>query len=362
MRSQYFPFDLPLELCEFIFFHLTAEDLLKCTLVSSAWNDFVGESKCLEKLVLTVDENTELESVMQSERSYRNLRLLQIENEKFINCLSTLAPLAKKIVIFGCCLKEESEQFSFNLLQELTLSNVSSQVLSSLTNFHENLRVLNLHDLKMKRCEIGSAISLLTINENLSEINLYLNETCNIFEQDVSNIFRFNLVSITISFKSNFEIDVGTLANIEQFLISQGKTLKIIGLINAASLSSVYRAWNYLHNIERLNFFSADPFFDCESQRPDLETNGKLKSLEIHGLGPLQLDVIELQPLLKATQNLRSLGVWNLNKEVIEYSAMNLMNLEHLFCATMESDCESFYEQMKSKNGTNKKMKLHQYL
>ena len=362
MLVNYLPFNLPLEICEHIFFYLSAKELITCTLVSVGWKEFIAESKCLEKLVLTINENTELESVMQTERCYRNLRLLQLDNEKLINSLSMLGPLAKKIVIFGCCIKERSEQFNFNLLQELTLSNVTGHILSSLTNFHENLKILNLHDLKMKHYEMENVISLLRINENLNEINFYLNETFNIFQQDISSIFRFNLVSITISFKSNFEIDFRTLTNIEQFLVSQGKTLKIISLINAASLSSVYRIWNFLHNVERLNFFSADPFFDCESNRPELEINGKLKSFEIHGLGPLPLDVNDLQPLLKATKNLKSLGVWNLNKEVIEYSAMNLLNLEHLFCATMDNECEIFYEQLKSKNGTNKKIKLHQYL
>lgn len=362
MLDNYLPFELPLELCEYIFFHLSAKELLQCTLVSLKWKEFIAESKCLEKLVLTVDENTELESVMQSERSYRNLRLLQIDNEKFKLYLSAFGPLAKKIVVFGCSLKEDCEPFNFHLLQELTLSNVSGHVLSSVTYFHENLKVLNLHDLKVKHSSLDSVISLLAINENLREINLYLNEASNIFQRDVASMFRFNLVSITISFKSNFEIDVRTLTNIEQFLIAQGKYLKIIDLINAASLSSLYRIWNHMEALERINFFSADPFFDCDSQRPDLVTNQKIKSLDIHGLGPLHFGVTDLQPLLKATTKLKSLGVWNLNKEVIEYSAINLMNLENLFCATMESDCESFYEQMKSKNGINKKMKLHQYL
>lgn len=359
--TNHLPFELPLELCENIFFRLTAKDLLKCTLVSVGWNSFIAESKCLEKLVLTIDEKTEIESVIQSARCYRNVRLLQINNEKFSNCCFTFGSLAKKIVVFGCCINEESDQFNFNFLQELTLSNVSGQVLSSFTSNHEHLKVLNLHDLKLKHCEIDVIISLLKINANLSEINLYLNETCNIFQQDVSNIFRFNLESLTISFKSNFEIDVTTLANIEQFLISQGRTLEIICLINAASLSSVHRVWNSLH-VERLNFFSADPFFDGHSNQPDIHTSPTLQHLEIHVLGPLQLKVISLEPFLKATKNLKSLGVWNLNKELIEYSAVNLTNLEHIFCATMDNDCESFYDQMKSKNGINKKMKLHQYL
>lgn len=362
MLNNYLPFNLPLELCEQIFFNLTSEELLKCLLVSLSWNQFITESKCLEKLVLTIDESTELEKVIKSVRAYRNLRLLNIENENFINSIRIMGPLAKKIIVVNCCMKKESEKFNFHFLQELTLSNVSSHTLSSLMSFHENLKILNLHNLKMKRDDLQTVIKLVKINENLTEINLYLSETCNIFQQDVSEVFRCKLVSMTLSFKSNYEFDEETLTNIEQFLISQGKTLKIVSLINAVSLNSLYRVWNYLRNVVRLNFFSADPFFDLDSCRPDLDVNRNLKQLEFHGLGPLQLGIADLQPLLKVTKNLKSLGVWNLNKEIIEYSATNLPDLDQLFCATMESDCKSFYEQLKSKNGINKKIKLRQYL
>lgn len=361
MIVNYLPFNLPPELCELILKELTGRDLLNSILVSSVWKDFILQSNCFEKVVLRIDQSSELESVLQSKRKYQNLRLLKIDHEKFFNCLSTLGSSAKKIAIIGCC-AVEAEQFYSSKLQELTLSNVPAQVLKSIAFFHENLKVLNLHDLKLKPGEESTVINLMKLNRNLTELNLYLNDSCNIFHQDISNISSFNLAAVTISFKSNFDIDARTLTNIEKFLKSQGKSLKTIELINAASLSSIYRLWNFLSAVERLHFFSADPFFDLDSQRPEPGLNARIKALEIHVLGPIQLNINDIKPLLIATKILKSFGVWNMSKELIEYSATNLMNLENLFCATIESDWERFYEQLKSKNGINKKMKLHQYL
>lgn len=368
MAIDVLPFGLPAELSEIIFDYLTADELLNSMLVSSLWHDFILGSRCFGKVSLSIHKESDVGLVVKSSRRYINLRLLKLSHGKFYNCISTLGPSAKKVIIVGCCATVSVDAFNLPIkhvtlpyMEELTLSDISSEVWKTLMTFHRKLKVLNVHRLNLKGGD-EDVIEFLRLNGNLGEINFYLNETCNVFQQDISNMFRFNLTSTTINFPSNIEIDSRTLANIENFLVSQGKTLKTVGLVNAASMSSLYRVWNQLRSLEHLQFFSADPFFDLESIRPQIEMNRNLKSLELHDLGPLQLDLNDFKQLLKATINLRSLGVWRLSKDLIEYSAMSLRSLDTINCAIIEDGCESFYDQLKSKNGINKAIKLHRYL
>lgn len=359
MVNENLPFNLPSELCEIIFDQLRAKDLLNCTLVCCVWHDFITQSTIFEKVTLTINAEMDIKEVFKSNRKYANFVLLNIRREKLLKCLKLKA---KKLEIVGnFSFTSKNNRFYFPKLSELTLSNVNDSTFHPIMNFQEKLTVLNLHNLKITRFEKPVVNDFLKLCKNLTELNLYLTEHGNIFHHETDSDFNFNLESVTISFRSNFEIDALTLANIEKFLINQGDSLKVISLINATSLSSVYRIWNDLKSIERLYFFSADPFFDIGISE-QMETKELLKALEIHILGPLQLDLQDLLPILSATRNLESFGVWNLTQDLVEFCAMNLMNLENLFCATIDKECESFYNQLKSKNGINSKIKLHQYL
>lgn len=359
--NEHLPFNLPDELCEIIFNQLLPCDLLSCLVVNLCWHHYILESKCCDKLVLRIGEALILDDVLTSERRFTSLSFDKLQHEKIINFLDTFHSTVRKIVIKDCSLaaKDDVVKFSFESLEELTLSNVSGRILFPFMNFHENLKVLNLHQL---RGGIESLINFMRLNKNLKELNLYLNESSNIFHHDISNIFRFNLESLTISFRSNYELDDRTVANAERFLKSQGNTLKTIGLINAVSFSSIYHVWNFMKAAEKFYFFSVDPFANLDENIPILEVSERLKALEIHILGPLNLKISELKPMLKATKNLKSLGVWKLNKDTVEYAAENLSQLKNIFCATSSDDCKSFYEQLKTKNGINSAIKIHQYL
>lgn len=364
MANEHLPFHLPVELCEIIFNRLRAKDLLNCILVSGAWHDFVLRSKAFEKVALTVNVELNLEDVMKSNRKYANFILLNINRERLEQSL-TIFNSAKKIEVVGGdgWSAKEDRRHRLPGLHELTLSNVCDDIFEPFMTFQDNLKILNVHNLKLSPRGQPSISTFLELNKNLSELNLYLTEHGNIFQHDIASGFQNSLESVTISFRSNFEIDARTLANIEKFLISQGDTLKVICLINAASLSLIHRVWNALKRIERLYFFSADPFLDYgETSHVELRNKDRLKAMEIHVLGPVQIGLHELQPILGATKQLESLGVWNLSEDLVEYAAMNLLKLKNLFCATSDKDCESFYEQLKSKSGINSMIKLHQYL
>lgn len=366
MVDERLPFDLPCEICELIFCRLEAGDLLNCVLVSAQWNNFVVQSKAFENLWLRIDTSDNIDEILATNRIYRKLRLVKLKDDDLYKCFQQFGRTAKRIEVFDCFAtgNQERNQIIFKNLNELTISNVADSLLQPLMNFNGNLKILNLHLVRRTRGEFVNLIRFLQLNANIFTLNLYLNESTNVFQNDISRNLNFNLTSLTINFQSNFVSDAKTLANVEKFLVCQGESLKTISLINAASLSSVHRVWNYLRGIESLNFFSAD--MDCGSDRhtyrPKLQRRDSLNSLEFHALGPTGLSLIDFQPLLEAVTSLKSLGIWKLDEELLEFAAMNLMQLENISCATMENNCESFYNRLKSKSGVNKKLKLHQYL
>lgn len=314
--------------------------------------------KCNEKFVLKINEGTNIEEVLKSGRKFTNLKLSKIKTRrKFVEILNKIGLKIKNLEVFDCELKEDenSEEMKINLpsLNELTISKTNLKIF---TCSYKNLKILNLHQVTSPTL----ITSVLKLNPSITELNLYLNDSCNIFQQEVfNNIFSLNLEYLTISYPSNFEIDDRSLKNIENFLRFQGDTLKAISLINAASLSSVFLVWNSLKVVERFNFFSVDPLMNLEFKRPELKMKESLKTLEIHVLGPMEVSIEEIKPILNASMNLKSLGVWKLNKDLIEYSALYLPNLKNLNCAII--DDENFYEQLKTKNGLNSAIKIQQY-
>lgn len=354
------PFGLPFEICEKIFLELNATTLMNSILVAKSWKNVIENSKCMEKIALLVGQEAYVEEILISDREYRILRFVRSNPGDVLKCLHKFGQSAKKIEILSCFhLDKTVSALNLASVRELTLSNVPSEILQPIMHFHENLKVLNLSNVSKHGNDL---LYFLKLNSNLQELNLYLDDFCNIFNDDISPTAKFHLKSVTISFKSNFELDARTLANVESFLIQQGETLRTIDLINAASLNSIYHAWNHLKVVERLHFFSADPFQNCDPQQHSLNENTTLKAFECHLLGPLALGTELLQPILRVAVNLRHLGVWFLTADLVELSASKLNNLKSLSCATMEVDCEHLYEQLKSKRGSNKSIKLHQYL
>jgi hypothetical protein len=361
------PLCLPHEICEIIFSYLEISDLKNCCLVDKNFLEFLSSSKCVNKFVLKIDQDVNLKDVLKSKRRFTNLTVEKLQHEKLIKIFRKFHAVKRlELKDSSIAAKKGMKKFDFFYLEELTLSNISGRILFPLMKFHERLKILNVLNL---RGGIETLIRFAQINENLKELNLYLNESSNIFYQDVSKVFKFGLEAITIHFKSNYENLDQTICNIETFLKSQGKSLRIITLMNV-NLSTVYDIWNDLKIVEKFYFFSSD-FVNVNLGGVNLEAKETLKSFEIHQLGPVELTIDEIKPLLLSAKNLKSLGVWNLNEEILKTAAENLIKLEKIFCATSTSENQHdkalnhinrFYQQLKTKSGVNSTIEIHQYL
>lgn len=364
-----FPFDLPFELCEIIFGYLNLPSIISCLLVNKAFNRFiVADKKLCKKLKLTINDDIHLEDVFKSERHYQNIKLLNLNQEKMSKVLNFFNDSIMQLEIEDCRMNGKCDVINLNIpkLMKLVISNNSTSVIKLFTNSEccKNLKTLCLFQIHPVGPLDNAIISFLDINESLQEINFHLDDSSNIFKKDISKVLKMKLISVFISYKSNFELQTTTLTNIENFLKTQGDTLQQISLINSANLTLLLRIWNSLKVVKRLYFFSGDSFFDYDTSNLDtvLDANNTLKELEMHALGPVTLELRDLAPFVLAAKNLKSLGVWTLTKNLIEFIAYNHFNLRSISCATFEKDCELFYNDLKSKNGLNDKLHLRQYL
>jgi F-box-like len=348
---------LPVEICEIIFSYLRVRDLLSCALVSKDWLNFVGSID--NRILLKIDGSIELDDLFCSKRTFRRFKISKIADDKIVKILKFYSNDIRQLEIEDSHASEVDDPVIFPNMRELTVTNCNSNLIKIFLSSHAKLKILNLFEI-YGNCE--NLIEFLKLNGNITEINFYLNEACNIFDIDLSTLPNLRLSSVFISYKSSHEMAQCTLENIEKFLCAQGDHLEVISLINSASLTLLYKIWNSLKVVKRFYFFSSDPFFDYPSNLTKLTAIESLIELELHSLGPLQLTLSDVSPFLEATRNLKSFGIWQLRKNIIEFIATNLQKVKHIGCAVMETDCQTFYDQLRSKNGINDKLHIHQYL
>jgi hypothetical protein len=310
---------------------------------------------------LTVDESVQLIDLINCTRKFARIKLNKLKNQRLLDILSHFAACVEELEIENCELDREYN-FIFNSLKCLSISSTPAELINNIfKNPCFNLKCLVIYRLYGPTVKIVS--NFLKTNESLEEINFYLDEKNNIFNRDISNEMTFKLKSLFISYKSDCDLQTKTLTNIEKFLKSQGDTLETISLINSANLRLLFRTWNDLKALNRLYFFSSDPVVDYATLNvTELNKNSKITELELHALGPFSLKSTHLIPFLNAADNLKSLGVWNLKEDLIEYVARNCDNLRFISCASMDTDCMTIYNELKSKIGINDKIKMHQYL
>lgn len=351
------PFHLPLELCEIIFKYLNTNDLLRCLIVSKSWCDFIG-IYCMRNILIKIDKEN-VKDILKSERIYARAKLIRLSNDDDDVLIRVLRFLSSNLVDLEL---EECEGYNEAIelpnLRELTLSNGSLHTLGLFNSKYDKLKVLSLYQMH------GSSSHLqqfLKNNGKISELNLYINDSSNIFcDNTLSTEIDLHIKSLFISYKSNSELQASTLKSIENFVKSQGDRLEIISLINAANLLFLRSTWNCMKAVKRLYLFSTDPFFDycCDESVLQLENKSTLEVLEFHSLAPYPITLGDILPFLDASKNLKSMAVWHLRKDIAEYCEQ-LQNLESISYVTIDDACKSY---LKSKNGTNAKLRFTQYL
>lgn len=81
--------NFPIECLEDVFRHLSGNDLLKCSVVSPDWSDFIGSTKsCMEKIILTS---------VNCEHIPGNIEIILKNSQRRYECLKLKEPFYKNI-------------------------------------------------------------------------------------------------------------------------------------------------------------------------------------------------------------------------------------------------------------------------
>lgn len=344
------PFDLPVELCELIFNYLSTNDLIQLTLVSKAFEQFIGRN-CMRNIFLKVNCNNAIRDILNSKRSYKKVKLSKL-HQNVLEILNFLSPSLIELEIEECGVVVGCDgKIKLNKLKELSLSCCETTILNCFMKEIPKLKILNLYQLHGESRLIGD---FLNQNCSIEELNFYLDDSSlDVFEDDkLSKVLNLSLKSIFISNNSKNELHSSTLINIEKLLIAQGEHLQIISLINSANLMLLPRIWNSLKALKQLFFFTSDPFFDysMDTVTTRLAPNPQLIEFELHSLTPFPLQLTDIKMFLEAAPNLELLSLWHLRRDIVEFAEVYLKKLKLVSYITIDDDYRIF---LKSKNGIN---------
>jgi hypothetical protein len=99
--------------------------------------------------------------------------------------------------------------------------------------------------------------------------------------------------------------------------------------------------------LKRIYIFTTVDFNDNLILNNYLNENKYIEELEFHAINPQTKTLQLLIPFLLSAPNLINLGVWKLKNDLLEFVALKLKNLKSITCASIESDCESHYNELK---------------
>ena len=95
---------LPVEMCELIFGHFKAEEILEMSKVSPEWNKLIDSSTCMKNISLCLKERrlklNDLETIQSSTRRYRNIEIDGVDGKIMEETLEVYTELVIRISAF----------------------------------------------------------------------------------------------------------------------------------------------------------------------------------------------------------------------------------------------------------------------
>lgn len=309
-------------LFENILQHLTGSELLKVTEVSHRYNQIVSESKrCLNKIVLVVNEETIDSDFDDFQRAYRHLRasdsgkkkkpaLKENVSKQLVIVLQNMSPSLISIDVQSN-MNNDFTAFdgNFDKLQDLKIL-ILNQFVARIFNSAHNLRTLTINSTILDDEQLRGFINKFPSIESLSIKRPIIDR---LFAEDVSEklILKLNKLKIQIG---SFVL-LSTEMNLEQFLLTQVETLKEIEFNTATPV----RLINFV--IEHLKLHKMIVGMYDDSLPANLKKNLHMKELVIK-------NELNCSDLLAASPNLSKLHFSMIKDNgIIAYLASTMMKL-----------------------------------
>lgn len=334
---------LPNELHEFIFQHLTQNEVLNASEVSQLWYQETLDSKCCRMTfkinindIFELPGREDLKQLQNSRRIYTNIHIKwdylgYINNNECWDLIKAHSQNIEILSIVNLMLVDEYETtLVISKLKKLTISHQTNWLYNPtyvLLNSNSNLTCLVLDvNFDMRFCDFFEE------NETLKELELSSNLILSLLLIDALNDVKFKLTKLKIS-RSIFSFMDN---NLNTFLLSQADSLEEIEVFGVPTeiFNLIFNDFKVIRvfNVRRIyNFYyiNVNPNETIRTFTSDLPLEG-------------------LAPIIIAATNLEVLYVHILKLDMMEFIARNARCLRKLLYKVRIGDIHGCYKNLKA--------------
>lgn len=354
--------------------HFSVDELLEFSKISKKWYNTIGKSgAAMEKIWLNVGDRfneptkEDLKAFRASERSYQNFKISEIENglqillfpkrcwrrsqmdiqsfinfKDFINLLKIFNETIVELEIFDMDIEQidcDHEATEFSLLEKLRIGFVNSIAFRPFVRRLPKMKKLiieDVTDLGVNANEDSAKMltTILKLQPQLTHLSLSSNAFCKVFESEEN--YEMKLEHLLVDYSGNGESDESKklLVNFAKFLATQTAP-RSITLCEWTCVDILKDLFNQ-SSVERISF----DYFDGDSKQVDtagLKLNQNLNISQLD-FDCETLSLKWLQPILEAAPNIRTLYLFHVTQELLEWLTMNLKQLRTLKYCSIYAD------------------------
>lgn len=366
----------PILVCQNIFNHLPAQDLLEATLVNKEWNEIIGKTKgCMRKVRLVFkwekseQLTPEIRNILRnSDRKYENLGLTGVEMDDFfkdiiekvpwktlttsrvkfptksslMNMLERIEPLIEELIINEPTVLSNQNHDKFLVALVRTLKFPRLRILHSNSCDREvfsmafvNCANLEVFHFKKHWNLVDDASELikpiLRNNRQLKDLKIESSGLELIFDDDIWKRVEFKLTKLILNRYVNRHQD--ELHDLTRFLEVQSSSLETLSM--CAGITE--RCMQVVYSMPKLKYLKF-PLFDGTAwnlnwPQLDLPISQSIEKLRICDMNGRQAI---MEALVRSLPNLKCLTVTELTDDAVIFLSATVPRLEVLFTALID--------------------------
>lgn len=367
------PFDLVFaDVHKLVLQHFKARDVLITSVVSKSWYEIIGASShCMRQIWVKINQPClETDDLARSRRKYENFKIYPCDLKKLAELMKSFRP--RTVVINENEIEDYKEYCG--LLRSLapTVEVLYPSGDARMKNV-DNITFINFPKLRELQCSVYDAYSFsayLGETPKLSKVlfsfsngtstfmdvsqlihrffiknsqiqHLWLFDIDCIFINDVSKNVKLKLKSL--AFGKNGKNSPRVSMNFLKFFKNQ-QNLELLKIMNLSDSEMFLEMWKQ-QNFRRIEFV-----MDC-GMKGALENLELDENLQVQDINFYLSSSGKVLKFLKASPNVKSFRVRQLNLNILSFCIENLKYLELIQCQSCENDGERSFEQLISLRG-----------
>lgn len=372
----------PVDFCEKVFGRLDSDDLLRASLVSTHWYNFIAKnSVCMQKIKLTFSHlrrnqlTPDMKYIlMESPRKYENLEL-KFQSGSFRDVMDIMRVPGrawKKVSVFRINFAKAIDGVDFIVALEPTVEELRMDKVYMDSIYYDGpkrdlkfpkmkiletkyiqsqfyydalagccaLKELNITSGDLSYASHQAGVErILQTNTSLKKLTIVSNMISQYFKKDLAQHVFFKLNSLEI--RDIYNLEVQPKMHFQNFLRKQMMSLETLQIGDWMGLEAV----KMIFHMPKLNKFTFKGFYGIEVELKEVQfhRSASITNLQVIDIN-VQFDV--LQALLTATPNVRHLKLFSITDECLPLVSSALPHLEslslELFEATAVTDQSLF--------------------